>query len=1534
MKEKFYPLALKEKNFLEYLLELFEKPEEYRLGINYITSGNIEQAISEFKSFKKDFPVCFNLGLTYWLNKDYIKASSSFYEALARASGKDKNLASFFYFQSLFYLSIWYFNRRDFSRLEDVLAQTSLISLSSWIYSRDDFSLYKLMKSLLCLLEGLIYLKKHDVSKGLKYFRTSLKWNKHSPLALYYLAMAEGQLKNFPKAAYYTDRGLKISPTVSYLTSLKTLISRCKKEEDKKNPFLSVSDPDPLTIRNFSWILLMEGSPGMTLTYLNKGISLCPVSSSLFLYKGLALEYVDQFEESLYAYQKAFEFSDTGFYGDMLLGRAFYKHSLYSKAKEFFEKALKKEGNSVPILLYLSEISVKEGNYSEGITYLEKLVEIKGNHVIPSLVYLMNCFYLKEEYSKALDISSKIFIEDKELFYRPGIRFFRSLIYLDMNKIDNALMEVNDSLRFDQQNPVALSYKGFIITVKTSGHKFLKNFREPLSIIFNALKIDFQCSTAYLHLYGLYHLTGDRKKKDWALSNLRRMEIENRDIKIFRKFFPDLSREITGTIKIKDPVKYGLISSISEEQFIDNFSPFNMFALSCEEEILFFCHTLKTLFAHKYRYPLFLLSATLYGQKDFSLFHIKACMELIKDNHILIDIINDFYIKTKDRSSEAIENYWLTFSLNPNKTNNTIFLAKLLREQEDFSALSLPVYEKCWLLRQEDKENLLALVRTLLIHGKSMDSLFELCLQIYLSGKDFAERDRLLSFLAETFLSERNRGYMAKKIYIDTLKSDIAVKDSVIDFLTDTFIEERRLDELALGLYLNRYSLAPDSKEIIHICASALLVNKISDNFTGEIYRKSWEINRNDRASFIMWVYYSMGRPAQTLTGQKSQWETSSEQKEYLEKALSIILSDIDRYTGQFWHDISIKIIYSIALIYLSEERTDRIALETYKRAIKIGGENETLKYYLLISALENKWHDIEAIEIYRYFFDRDDVAVKIREEIVNAMLEIYTSFIVPSYLCDEFAYKIYKKAFSRPGWKPEEHDIRILWNYFTKKLSTSSLPDIAGGLIKYLSNPEIISIMEGKEFIPFRKGFVYLFMDRTDESIMYLGKNITDKTSPVILYCLAKLNLEMGQDANKFIGLIKEEHISDVNTTLAVGRFYLALGNKEKGTDLYRNALRRFPDKKKEFLRELGLLYMETSPEAAEAYFKELISISPCEEEALLTLGNLAMSRKSYEEAYNYFLSLQKFYPGNSKALEGLALVYYYTGKKSDSLELLSLLHNKKEKLSPEGAFIFAQCMKNDYVKALEFYSQAINEGYSNPSVYLERAFILKSLGRLKASAYDFGEFLRKYSGEDGDKSEHTGEHIIEALINMAEIARELGELSSALVNLKKAFKISLKTGSVRKHYILEELTSLCFKLKHCSPSELYILNNYLKIHPEESDIVHYRSDILYNLAVKEEKKGNKDGAEKIYKKIIACDNHIKSLVRLGYMSYERGDMLSSVTFWEKAENTGSSDMEICRKLYAYYVNKHITDKAIEYLYKPVKTEWKKRKSSHLESF
>ncbi len=1507
MKEKFYPLAVKEKNFLEYLLKLFEKPEEYRLGINYITSGNIEQAISEFKSLKKDFPVCFNLGLTYWLNKDYVKASSSFYEACARSSGKDKTRVIFFYFQSLFYLSIWYFNKRDFSRLEDVLAQLSLISLSSWKYSHDDFSLYKLMKSLLCLVEGIIYLKKNDVSKGLKHFRISLKWNKNSPVTFYYLAMTEGQLKNFHKASYYTERGLKISPGSSYLTSLKTLISRYRKEEDKKNPFLSVSAPDLLTIRNFSWLLLTEGSPGMALTYLEKGISLCNVSSSLFLYKGLALEYVNQFEEALSAYQKAFEFSDTGFYGDMLLGRAFYKYSLYAKAKEFFEKALKKEENSVSILLYLSEISVKEGNYSEAITYLEKLTEIKGSHVIPSLVYLMNCFYLKEEYSKALDISFKIFREDKEQFYKPGIRFFRSLIYLDMNKIDNALLEVNDSLRYDQQNPVALSYKGFIMTLKTSGHKFLKNFREPLSLFSRSLKIDFQCPVVYLHLYCLYYLTGDRKKKDWALSNLCRMEIEERDIKIFKKFFPDMAGDITDRLKIKDPVKYGLISSLSEEQFIDNFTPFKMFAISCEEEILLFSHIYKTLLTRTYRYPLFLLSGTLYGQKEFSLFHIKTCMEFMGDNPVMIDIINDFYIKTKDRSPEAFENYRLTFSLNPEKENNTIFLAKLLREQEDLSVSSLPVYEKCWFLRQEDKENLLALVKTLLIHGKTMDSLFDMCLQIYLSGKNFAERDRLLSFMAEKFLSEKNNSYIAQRIYIDSLKSAISeqLKDSIMDFLTDIFLEERRLDELALGLYLNRYSLYPDSKEIILICTSALVVNKISDEFTGEIYRKSWEINRNDRASFIMWVYINF------CAG------VLQEQKYYLEKALSIILSDTDRYTGHFWHDISIKIIHSIALIYLSEERTDRIALETYKRAIKIKPEHEKLKYYLLMSALENKWHDIEAIEIYRYFFNRNDVLIKIREKIVNTMLDIYASTIIPCALCDEFAYEIYSKAFSRPGWKPDDRDIRILWNYFTKHLST--LPDMAGGLIKYLSEPEIISLMEGKEFIPFRKGFVYLFMGHTDESIMYLEKDINKKTSPLILYCLAKLNLEIGHDGHKFIELIKVEDIPDVSTSLAVGRFYLAMGNKEKGTDLYRNALKKFPDKKKEFLRELGLLYMETSPEAAEEYFKELISMSPCEEEALVTLGNLAISRKSYEEAYNYFLSLQKVYPENSKALEGLAVVYYYTGKESDSLELLSLIHNKKVKLSPEGAFIFAQCLKRkgDYIKALECYSQAINEGYQNPGVYLERAFILKSLGRLKASAYDFGVFLKNHSDQDEDK--------IEVLINMAEIARELGEFSSALMNLKKAFKISIKTCSGRKNYILEELTSLCLKLKHFSPSELYILNKYLKIHHEESDIIHYRSDILYNLAIKEEEKGNREGAEKIYKKIIAYDNHIESFVRLGYISYERGDMISSVTWWEKAENNGSQDMDICRKLHTYYLNEHITDKAIKYLYKPVKAEWKR---------
>lgn len=1191
MEEKFYPLAIKEKNFLEHFLKFFEKPEEYRLGINYITSGNIDQAISEFKSLKKDMSGYFNLGLTYWLKKDYIKASSSFHEALARTSGKDKKRVTFFYFQSLFYLSIWYFNKRDFSRLEDVLQETSLISLSSWKYSREDISLYKLMKSSLYLIEGLIYLKKNDPLKGLKCFRTSLEWNKNSPLAFYYLSITEGFLKNFPKASYYIDKSLKISPGISYLNSLKKLISWYRKEEGskEKNPFRSISDHDPLTTRNFAWILLMEGLPGMTLTYLDKGISDCPLSSSLFLYKGLALEYTNQFEESLAAYQKAFEFSDTGFYGDMLLGRAFYKHSLYTKAKEFFENALKKEENSVTCLLYLSEISVKEGNYSEGITYLEKLIDIKGEHRIPSLVYLTNCFYLKGEYLKALDISSKIFIEDKELFYRPGIRFFRSLIYLGMNKIDNALMEVNDSLKFDPGNPVALSYKGFIITLKASKHKFLKNFREGLSIFSNALKIDFQCPAVYLHLYSLYHLTGDRKKKDWALSNLCRLEIEERDIKIFKNFFPELYKEISERIKIKDPVKYGLISSISEEQFIDNFSPFRISAISCEEEILFFYHTYKILLTHSYRYPLFLLSGTLYGQKEFSHFHVKTCREFSGDNHILSDIINDFYIKTKDTSSEAIENYRLTFSLNPDRVNNTIFLAKLLREQEDFSVTSLSVYEKCWQLRQEDKENLMALVRTLLIHGKSMDSLFDLCLKIYLSGKEFPERDRLLSFLSGKFLSEKNRSHIAQRIYRDSLKANISESNSAMDFLTDIFIEDRRLDELPLSLYLNKYSIYPDNKEIILICASALIINKVSDKFTGEIYRKAWEINQSDRASFIMWVYIN-------CTGEV----TSPLQKEYIEKAFSIILSDIERYTGRFWYDISLKIIHSIAYIYISEERTDRIALEAYKRAIKF--KDEQLTYYLLLSALENKWYEIDSIEIYRYFFYREDLPDKIRDEIVSAMLEIYASRLITYSLCDEFSYNVYKKAFSRPCWKPQDSDINILWNYFTKKLSDSSLPDMAGGLIKYLSNQEIIFMLEGKEFLPVRKGFVYLFMGYTEESLIYLEKAINEKTSPIILYCLAKLNFEMGHNANKFIELINQEDIPDVNTSLAVGRFYLTQGNKEKSTDIYRDALKRFPGKKIEILRELGLIYRETSPELAEEYFKELISMSPYEEEAGLT--------------------------------------------------------------------------------------------------------------------------------------------------------------------------------------------------------------------------------------------------------------------------------------------------------------------------------------------
>ena len=1405
MKNNNYNLALREESFLQEILNLIEEPEEYKLGINYLKEGDIEQALREFKS--KSFSSFFNLGLLYWFIRDFSKAVSAFQEAFNKSSsGPDKTKIKFFYFQSLFFLSLWYFNKRDFSPLESLLKEIENISISFFKTPKEDYFLYKLMKSLVYLMEGILYLKENRSAEALSCFKVSLKLNKKSPLTLYYMGMVMAYFGKFSKASHYIKRALVISPSENYLLSAQKLISWQEGKEDFKdvNPFLSIDDFEPVTVRNFSWILLQRGSPDIILKYLDNTISIYSYSSSLFLYKGLCLEGLTQFEEGLSCYQKAFELAELGVDGEILLGRAFYLYNHYDKAKEFFEKALKKKEDSPYLLAYLAEIALKEGNYSEAILHLEAL--IKKENSIPLLLYLMDAYYITGNTERALEISLKAILYDSDLFYRPFIRLWRALIYLETDKLDYALKELNDCLRFDSNNPLALSYKGFIIIIKAFRSKIFKNWNEGFKFFREALMVDLECGLIYLHLFLAYNLTGDKKKREWALANLLRFEINERDLKIFNRFFPSLQSQFKDRIRIKTSYTGKLSSLFSDEELLKCFSPFRMFMVSREEELLFFYNVYRSFLNLNSikNFTLSILSGTLKAGKIMESSTVNLYKKLLKNNrvdYILLDILNDTYLQNKDISSDAIENYFHIFSLNPDKVANTLFLSKILKEREEHSETSIAIYEKCYKLNPSDKDNLIVLVRALLMNDRKDPPSLELYRDIYFRVEDFPQKDKLLEILVNRYLSNSDKEQEALKIYRDSLRANIdgELKNSVNDFLVALYVHERRLDSFALQVYLDKYTRTPEDKELINICASALLIERTSDRIAGEIYRKALILYPQDSANFLMRVY--------------SELSDSSVIEQ--EKAYSIILSDPERYTGDFWHKITSSIIKSLADSYVREEKRDLRALQLYRRALNYGSSDEKLRSSFLLTSLEHSCIDPLFIEVCSYFFDRSDPPVDLIKKVLPSLEKIY-------------------------------------------------------------------------------------------------HKNMKELVSIDILYYLARLNLHLHRydGANKFINLISVDELTHRDTYLKLARLYLYQGNTEKSSELYRVILERFSDNDPESIRELGKIYRNTDEGLSLEYFKKLLSLYPDDRDATLALGEIALSRKSYEEAYRYFLSLHKNSPGDPVSLERLALVYYYIDKIQDSYEILETLYKKGVKFSSEGAFVFAKILdkKEKHIESLKWYTIAIEGGITDISVYLERGLLLRFLGRLKSASYDFGEFIRR--------SSDITENYLEALINLAELSAELGDISSSLIHWKKAYTISLKLSSYQKNYVIEEGARLVLKARRYSSSELPILYAYLKIFPEdEAVLLYYISEILYSMGKEQEARGNEHAAERIYNKIISNLEHMNSLIKLGEFSRKRGDVEKAMNFLERASERGSLPVEVYRELSKYYLLKNDMAKSIKHL-------------------
>ena len=1447
-------------------------------------------------------------------------------------TSSDKIKLKFFYLLSLFFLSFWHFNKREFHLLSPLFLEAGRLNISRWRLSRNNYKIYRLVKSLFTLLEGFLALKEEETNEALKFFKKSLSWNKNNSLAYYCTAMTLGKMELYSKAYCFISKAVDSMPDEPSFASAVRLI--CRYDDSKKvdskdfSVFTEKNYSEPVAARNLSWLVYGKASPGRTLKYINKAISIFPLSAPLFIYKGFCLERLGQIEDALKAYQQGFEIDSPGFSENLLLGRAFFLYSHYDRAKVFFEKSLSERKECLFSIAYLAEIALKEGNYDEALTYLRKFISLEKNPAIPPLLYLMNVYCFKGNLPEALRVSSEAIIRDGDQIFRPGIRYFRTLIYLESGNLKAAHREINDSLRFDRNNPSALSYKGFILSILGRKTKFFKKRKVQSAIDFckKALLINPLSAVTYLHLTALYDLSGDRVKKEWALKSLLNLEIDNRHLKIYRLYFPELYEAFKGKLKLPSSPSSKISSLILDEKFLSHFSPFNLFIFSREEELLFFYNAYKLFSSVNFNknFYLSLFSGTITGKRTDNIYYTKIYEKLLKSNNnrVLREILNDSYLQNKSLTCDAMKNYRAVFFKKPHKVSNTIFLARLLREKGEFDLNALPVYEKCRELRPYDRENLIALVRSYFLNNEEEKCDTETVLQVYeATHKGFPEREAFLLYILKDFLSRKDTGGTALKIYREALEYNISeeTKDEIYDLLAGISFKIRRLDEEALIYYLYKYNKG--YKEYLFICGHSLFMAGRTDETALHIYREIYFFSPGDGANFLMMVY-SMKNMEDKLKESFSS---------YLPKACEIILSEPDRYFSKFWSPISGELILSLADIYSMNGRRDIFALKVYLPALEFRPEDKKLHYSIFLASLENFYVSPLLFEIYSYYFEKEDTPRERREKIQKILQKLFsTSFKVP-YDYRRIVYKVYRKLFLKENWEPGEKDIERLWDYFFISLKRKEMPSIAGGLVSYLSKEEILTLLSNKDIKPFRKGFIYIFMDKPVRGLFYLKESYDEhKKSPVssvILYCIACINFELGEleEAEKFMALIPP---GKDYTAVQLAGLYLKMGKKKEAGELYEKCLDLEDEKDHSVLKDLAGMYLENNePLIAEKFYKKLKKLSPKDKEADIALGKIALSKELYDEAYNYFIS----YPNDYRALEGLGQIYYYREKYENVIEIFSTFYKEERKLTPRSYFLFGEALRKEgkFGASIENYSKALETGYDKPHVFLARGIALREGGILKSAAYDFGQFIRLSKIKSND--------YLDALINLAELAMEFEDLESALKHWKEAFFLALipvsleniqgseKVDKLKENiniplhvaeekliYISREASFIYTTLKKYKPFELPILNFYLKNNKEDMPVLLYRADLLYKMALKEEDRGRIEIAEKIYRKALSDFDHIPSLLALGKIL--DNDNEEKFLFLKRAADCGELDTGTYRELFSFYFDKKDYMEAIKY--------------------
>ncbi|MCD6223520.1 MAG: tetratricopeptide repeat protein [Deltaproteobacteria bacterium] len=320
-----------------------------------------------------------------------------------------------------------------------------------------------------------IYIDKHETIKAKQEYEWILKNSKD---ALFYEEYARFLIREDPeRSIQLLKEAIAINPNrkSAYLL-LSDLLLQLSKVEESVSVLKEASHKfhDADIYLRWGLITMGKGDIAESLKVLREGLSFNPDDTSLLFY--IALEYKEKhlYGTALSYAKKAYKIDENSTRLALLVGDIYGAEGKLKKMVSFYESALDKVMDKVPLLIELSRaygklnmpkkeeqmyerllkhredidvmerlgiIYIKRGEYKKAVDILSKLQEIESSNRVGYFLGL--AYYLKEDYSKALNLFSQIEVGSD--FYSAGVE--RTVdIYKKEKKMGKAIEVLNKAI--------------------------------------------------------------------------------------------------------------------------------------------------------------------------------------------------------------------------------------------------------------------------------------------------------------------------------------------------------------------------------------------------------------------------------------------------------------------------------------------------------------------------------------------------------------------------------------------------------------------------------------------------------------------------------------------------------------------------------------------------------------------------------------------------------------------------------------------------------------------------------------------------------------------------------------------------------------------------------------------------------------------------------------------------------------------------------------------------------------------------------